>query len=75
VTPAVLTKLPVAAPLPLRDGTLARTPDGALYLVAGGRRRAFRSRAAATAAGWPALSALAVPATTLARLPLGFPMP
>jgi hypothetical protein len=75
VPAAALDPLKVGAPVPLRDGTLAVTPDRAIHLISGGRRRKFASRAAATAAGWPLTPLRAVTAEALGRVPLGFPMP
>jgi hypothetical protein len=75
VPASMIDPLPAGPLLPLRDGTLAQTPDGALHLVSGGRRRKFASRAAAAAAGWPLAAARKVTVEALNRVPLGFAMP
>jgi len=60
--------------LPLRDGTLFRSPTGSVFLVTRGRRRHIPSRLVLNSFGYTA-APVAIDGTIMARLPSGAALP
>jgi hypothetical protein len=75
VAQSALDALPVAAVLKLRDGTLFRTPSGAVYLVSGGKRRWIPSGQVLDGFGYPRASMVSPAAPAVSLLPEGVRLP
>jgi hypothetical protein len=75
VSPSALAGLAVAAPLKLRDGTLFRSPTGAVYLVSGGKRRWIPSAQVLDGFGYPRGAIVTAGAPAVALLPEGPRLP
>jgi murein DD-endopeptidase MepM/ murein hydrolase activator NlpD len=74
VPAGTLDAVPAAGALPLRDGTLFRSPTGSLFLVSHGRRRHVPSRLVLQAFGYTARP-VSIDGTIMARLPTGPALP
>jgi len=73
---AELASVPPGPPVLLRDGTLVRAANGAVYLISGGTRRWIPSRLVLDSWRYPAARIRAgLPGATIARVPLGPPLP
>jgi murein DD-endopeptidase MepM/ murein hydrolase activator NlpD len=74
VPAGTLDAVATGAVLPLRDGTLFRSPTGSVFLVTRGRRRHIPSRLVLNSFGYTA-APVAIDATIMARLPSGAALP
>lgn len=75
VSEEMLSTIPVAAALRLRDGTVFTSPEGHWFVVSNGLRRRVASSVAFKAYGWSRVPRVRATAWSTAQLPVGANLP